>query len=75
MGKQQERVLQYMKERGSITSMEAFQHLWVTRLSAVIFELKKKGYNIRSRMESHKNYYGETKQFARYSMVKQDGTV
>ena len=69
MGKQQQRVLDYMNQHGSITSLEAFQHLWVTRLSAVIFELKRKGYNIRSRMELHQNEYGETKHFARYSVV------
>ena len=72
MGKQQQRVLDYMNQHGSITSLEAFQHLWVTRLSAVIFELKRKGYNIRSRMELHQNEYGETKHFARYSVVNRN---
>ena len=70
MGKQQERVLQYMNEHGSITSMEAFQYLGTTRLSAVIFTLRRKGYNIRSITESFKNRYNEPVYYSRYSVVK-----
>lgn len=69
MGKQQQRVLDYMNEHGSITSMEAFWHLGTTRLSAVIFNLKKKGYNIKSVTESRKNRYNEPIYYSRYSMV------
>ena len=70
MGKQQERVLQYMNEHGSITSMEAFQYLGTTRLSAVIFCLKKKGVKIKSVTESFKNRYNEPVYYSRYSVVK-----
>lgn len=38
---QRQRVLQYMENHGGITSYEAFLNLGVTRLSAVIFDLKK----------------------------------
>lgn len=69
MGKQQERVLKYMSDYGSISSLEAFRDLGVTRLSAVIFVLKRKGIKIKSVMESCKNRYGETVSFARYSVV------
>ena len=70
MGKQQQRVLDYMLQHGSITSMEAFRELGVTRLSAVIFVLKRKGYNIKSVTESFKNRYNEPVSFSRYSVVK-----
>ena len=70
MGKQQERVLRYMNEHGSITSMEAFQYLGTTRLSAVIFCLKKKGVKIKSVTESFKNRYNEPVYYSRYSVVK-----
>lgn len=70
MGKQQERVLKYMQEFGSISSLEAFKDLGVTRLAAVIFDLKKKGVNIESKTESCQNRYGEPVRFSRYSVVK-----
>lgn len=69
MGKQQERVLKYMSDYGSISSLEAFRDLGVTRLSAVIFVLKRKGIKIKTVMESCKNRYGEPVSFARYSVV------
>ncbi len=69
MGKQQERVLNYMSDYGSISSLEAFRDLGVTRLSAVIFNLKRKGVQIRKVKESCKNRYGEPVHFTRYSVV------
>ena len=69
MGKQQERVLQYMNDFGSITSLDAFKDLGVTRLSAVIHTLRhKKGYTINAVMESCRNRYNEPVSYARYSM-------
>lgn len=70
MSKQQERVLRYMNEFGSISSLEAFKDLGVTRLAAVIFDLKKKGVKIESKIESCKNRFGEPVHFSRYSIVK-----
>ena len=35
-------------EKGSITNLEAFQNMGATRLGAVIFELRKKGYTIQT---------------------------
>ena len=69
MGKQQERVLNYMSDYGSISSLEAFRDLGVTRLSAVIFNLKRKGVQIKKVKESCKNRHGEPVHFARYSVV------
>lgn len=69
MGKQQERVLSYMQTYGSISSLEAFKDLGVTRLSAVIFELKKKGVRIKSNTEFLKNRYGEPVHFSRYMVA------
>lgn len=69
MGKQQQRVLEYMNAFGSISSMEAFQDLGVTRLAAVIFELKRKGIPIHSKTEARVNRFGEVKHFSRYSVV------
>lgn len=40
---QTERVLAYMKEYGSITSLEAMNHLGVMRLASRISDLKRHG--------------------------------
>ena len=68
MGKktQAERVLDYIKWFGSITTLEAFRDLGVTRLSARIFELRAKGLNIDSTSVTSKNRYGETCTYAKY---------
>ncbi|HIQ90735.1 MAG TPA: helix-turn-helix domain-containing protein [Candidatus Coprosoma intestinipullorum] len=68
MGKktQAERVLEYIKRFGSITTLEAFRDLGVTRLSARIFELRNKGLNIDSTSVTSKNRYGETCTYAKY---------
>ena len=42
----EKRVLEYLQEHGSISSMEAFEKLRETRLSAKIFMLRCKGYEI-----------------------------
>lgn len=70
MSNQQKRVLDYILEFGSISSLEAFRDLGVTRLSAVIFCLRRDGYRIVSTSERCKNRYGEAVCFARYSIGK-----
>ena len=72
MGKQQQRVLDYMRIFGSISSLEAFKDLGVTRLSAVIFELKRKGVAITSTTEYVKNRYGEPVHFSRYKVAQNE---
>ncbi len=42
------RTLDYLNEFGTITTLEAFRDLGNSRLSATIFTLRKKGYNIAS---------------------------
>ena len=65
---QQAAVLAYIMQHGSITSMDAFEHLGVTRLSAVVYNLKDKGYNIISESEQVKTRYGATATISRYSL-------
>lgn len=40
------KVLEYLKTFGTITSLEAIEKFGATRLSDIIFRLRKKGYNI-----------------------------
>lgn len=67
---QRKRVLDYIEEFGSISSLEAFRDLGVTRLSAVIFDLKKEGHEFDTVTERSKNRFGENTAYARYSLKK-----
>ena len=68
MKTQTERVLQYLKKHKGITSMEAFEMFGITRLSAVIFELRRK-YEIYSERTEGKNRYGEKVWFSTYKLI------
>lgn len=60
-------ILGHLRTYGSITSMEAFELYGATRLSAIIFELRKK-YNISTEMRECKNRYGGTCQYGVYKL-------
>ena len=66
---QQQRVIDYIRETGSITQLEAIKELGVLRLSAVIFDLKKNGCAIKSELVPVNTRYG-TAHIARYSEVR-----
>lgn len=66
MHNQRTRVLEYINKKGGITSLEAFKELGVSRLSAVIFDLKEKGYNIKDVWIVVTNRYGEETKVKRY---------
>ena len=67
---QNTKVLNYMRQHGSITSLEAFADLSITRLSGRIYDLKQDGHIIKSSMEEHINKAGEKTRYARYSLVE-----
>ena len=66
---QRERILNYMKEFGSISSLEAFSDLGITRLAARIAELEHQGIHINRTQQSMLNRYNEKTIFTRYSLV------
>lgn len=63
-------VLRHLKEYKSITSFEAFTEYGATRLSAIIFELRKK-YIISDEWIERTNRYGENVRFKKYLFVKE----
>ena len=65
-----DRVLLYLEERGSITSYEAFTEFGVTRLSASIYQLRRRGYKILSEREESINRYGTTVWYVRYRLLR-----
>ena len=65
---QEERILQYLRDFGSITPLQALEDLGVMRLGARIYDLKKAGHPISRRMVTKKNRYGEAVSFAEYRL-------
>jgi hypothetical protein len=65
-------VLRHLKEHGSITSMEAFELYGATRLSAIVFQLRRKGHPIVSKDERGRDRYGHMVTFSRYVYERKD---
>lgn len=61
-----DRIRQYIKDFGSITTAEAFTELGIVRLGARISEMRKRGENITDETEVVKNRYGERTTIKRY---------
>lgn len=68
---QNQRVLDYIKEFGSITQLEALRDLGVMRLASRISDLRRQGYNIVSQRETVQNRYGENCYPKRYSIKEE----
>jgi hypothetical protein len=65
------RVLNYMLDFDGITSWEAIREFGATRLSAIIFNLRKKGFIIENEWIETKNRYGDNVRFVKYSLNKE----
>lgn len=61
-------VLDHMRKYGGITSNEAFVKYGITRLSDVIFKLRKKGYVIDTVPQCNKNRFGKKVHYALYKL-------
>lgn len=59
-------VLDWLKTGAGISSMEAIKNFGATRLSAIIFNLRKRGYNIETVMVDGRDRFGNPTRFARY---------
>ena len=65
-----ERIIDYINKHGSITTMEAFHDLGITRLALRIHDLRDDGYQIKRETIRGKNRYGEPVHYMRYSLEK-----
>ena len=70
MTSQKQMVLDYMLEFGSITPVDAFRDLGITRLAAVVCNLRREGHDIKKERENALNRYGQKVRYARYSFGK-----
>ena len=68
MATQREQILNYIQMFGSITPMEAFADLGITKLATRISEMRRDGLNFKIESVKTKNRFGKTVHFAKYSM-------
>ena len=66
---QKDRILEYIRNFGSISSFEAYANLGITQLGARIDQLKKEGYEFKTEWESNTNRFGEKTEYKRYYLV------
>ena len=67
---QREAIIEYIEIFGSITPMQAFADLGITKLATRISEMRKEGMEFKIETVSSKNRYGHTVTFARYSFAE-----
>lgn len=67
---QRDRVLQYIREFGSISSFQAYVDLGITQLGTRIFELKDMGYKFRKERVKTTNRFGKPTHFDKYYLVE-----
>ena len=62
-------ILSYMKtHKSGITSKDAFERFGATRLSGLIFQMRKQGHKISTKYEIVKTRYGRKVEIARYKL-------
>lgn len=69
---QRERVIQYIKDFGSITRAEGFTQLGIVELPARICELERMGYQFKRETMFGTNRYGEKVSFTKYTLRGDD---
>lgn len=69
---QEQMILRFMREHGDISSMDAFQHLGITRLPARIFDLRQHGHHIACRDVEGLNRFGEPIRYRVYWLLEDE---
>jgi hypothetical protein len=69
---QQDRILQYIKDFGSITTLDAFRDLGITKLTTGISEMRRMGIAIIGTPEAVENRYGDKCHIHRYTLKEED---
>lgn len=65
-------IIKHLQEKGNITSMEAIKLYGATRLSGIIFNLRKRGYLITNKKETDIDRYGNECRYVRYVYIGYD---
>lgn len=70
MTDQHKRIASYIDEFGSITPIEAFQDLGITKLATRVSEMKREGFEFKQERISSRNRFNKPVSFMRYSWRK-----
>lgn len=73
--KQVERAIAYMREHGSITSLEALTKLGILSFPKRICEMKEQGFYITSKWEHGQSEYGNKFRAKRYFLIEENEVV
>lgn len=65
-------VLDHLKVKGNITSLEAIEYYGATRLADIIFRLRKRGYNIKTINCTGKTRFGTVCNYAKYVLEPEE---
>lgn len=74
---QKEWVIEHLTKYGSITPWQAIQQYGITRLGAIIFILRKEGFDITTNRVNSVNRFGHNCNFAEYVLEREytDDTI
>ena len=67
---QREAIIEYITEFGSITPMQAFSDLGITKLATRISEMRKDGWTFKIETVKKKNRYGKPVYYCKYSFAE-----
>lgn len=67
---QHERIIEYIEKFGSITPMDAFSDLGITKLATRVSEMRRRGIPIKCNFEKSFNRYGQAVSYMRYTLEK-----
>jgi hypothetical protein len=68
-------VLNHMQTKGAITSLDAINLFGATRLSAIIYDLRKKGHIINSVLVPVPTRHGKTTHVSSYTLENKNGNT
>lgn len=68
---QKDRIIDYIKRFGSISPMEAFRDLGITKLATRVSEMKQEGIEFEQKYEASMNRFGEPVYYMRYSLKEE----
>jgi hypothetical protein len=63
-----EQIIEYLHKFGSITPMEAFADLGITKLATRVSEMRKDGREFKIETVKSTNRFGKTVRYAKYSL-------
>lgn len=64
-------IVEYIKKHGSITQDDATEDIGCKRLAARVKDLRRKGFNIKTTMESGLNRHKKPVRYARYTFEEE----